>query len=138
MMKISILIVLLLTSLSSAADSLKIGSAWIKNLPAVVPMRAGYMTIENNSAQTVTIVEVESEVFTRVEIHETTRKNGMMSMQPLPSLIVSAGAMVKLAPGGIHLMMMQPLIILKPGDLVNVILRFESGNTQTLQMTVRK
>lgn len=138
MMKFSILMMLLMSSLSSTADSLIISNAWIKNLPPVVPMRAGYMTIENNSAQTVTIVEVESEVFTRVEIHETVEKNGMMSMQFLPSLVVSAGAMIKLAPGGIHLMMIQPKINLKPGDLVNVILRFDNGNTQTLRMTVKK
>lgn len=60
------------------------------------------MQIKNTSDTTYLITGVESEVFTRVQIHESIEKNGMMSMQPLHSLIVSAGATVKLAPGGTH------------------------------------
>lgn len=137
-MKYLTLLALLTISLPSVADTLKISDAWIKNLPPVVPMRAGYMTIENQSVQTLKIVEVESEVFTQVDIHETVEKNGMMSMQPMSPLVIPAGSTIKLAPGGIHLMMMQPKESLKPGDQVNVTLSFDDGNTQTLQMTVRK
>ncbi len=137
-MKLVTIFALLVVSFSSIADALKISDAWIKNLPPVVPMRAGYLTIENDSNRAINIIAVESEVFTQVDIHESIEKNGMMSMQPLSHLIVPAGATVKLAPGGIHLMMMQPKIALKPGDRVDISLRFESGDTQTMHMTVRK
>ncbi len=137
-MKLVTIFALLVVSFPSIADALKISDAWIKNLPPVVPMRAGYLTIENDSNRAINIIAVESEVFTQVDIHESIEKNGMMSMQPLSHLIVPAGATVKLAPGGIHLMMMQPKIALKPGDRVDISLRFESGDTQTMHMTVRK
>ncbi len=137
-MRYSVLLYLFLISFSSVADSLKVSDAWIKNLPPVVPMRAGYMTIENHSAQTLKIVDVESNAFMQVDIHETVENDGMMTMQPLSPLSVPPGASIKLTPGGIHLMMMQPKQSLKPGDLVDITLRFDDGNTQTLQMTVRK
>jgi len=120
------------------AEALNISDAWIKNLPPVVPMRAGYMTIENSTDQRIQIIGAESEVFTAVEIHETVEKDGMMSMQPVSVLTIPPGTTTQLAPGGIHLMMMQPEETLKPGDLVSVTLKFDDGNTQTMQMTVRK
>ncbi len=86
----------------------------------------------------VSIIDVESEVFTAFDIHETMENNGMMSMQPLTSLTIAAGTSRELAPGGMHLMMMQPQQTLKPGDLVAVTLKLDNGDTQTLQMTVRK
>ena len=131
-------LILILAMNSAFAEALTISNAWIKNLPAVVPMRAGYMTIANNTSQSIEIIEVESEVFTAVEIHETIEKDGMMSMQPVSTLTIASGMTTKLAPGGKHLMMMKPEPILKPGDLVTVTLKFSDGNTQTLQMTVRK
>ncbi len=137
-MKYATFFTLLVISLSSVADSLKISDAWIKNLPPTVPMRAGYLTIENHSNRAFKIIAVESEVFTQVDIHESVEKNGMMSMQPLSPLPVPVGATVKLAPGGIHLMMMHPKTALKPGDQVELSLHFDDGNTQALHMTVRK
>ncbi len=136
--KYALIFALFVISQSSAADSLGISNAWIKNLPPVVPMRAGYLTIKNHSSQLIKIIAAESELFMQIEIHENIEKNGMMSMQPVSSLSVQAGETVELSQGGIHLMMMHPKVTLKPGDEVEVSLHFDDGNTQTLQMTVRK
>ena len=81
-------------------------------------MRAGYMRIENNSDTSYRITGVKSEVFTAIDIHETIEKNGMMSMQPIMQLTIEANTAVKLKPGGIHLMMIGPKQVLKPGDRV--------------------
>ncbi|MCP4188107.1 MAG: copper chaperone PCu(A)C [Gammaproteobacteria bacterium] len=136
--KLFIIAITLLTAFPVIGASLEISDAWIQNLPPVVPTRAGYMIIANTSNQSVSIIGVESEVFTAVDIHETMENNGMMSMQPLTSLTIAAGTSRELAPGGMHLMMMQPQQTLKPGDLVAVTLKLDNGDTQTLQMTVRK
>lgn len=129
---------LLMAAFPVMASPLNITNAWIKDLPPVIPMRAGYMQIENNSNATYRITGVESEVFTAIDIHESIEKNGMMSMQPISPLIIEADTAIKLAPGGIHLMMMGPKQVLKPGDQVNISLKYDDGSTQTLQMTVRK
>jgi len=137
-LKILLGFTLLLTTLSVFGDSLSITDAWVKNLPPVTPVRAGYMTINNNTNQAVTIISTESEVFNAVDIHETVMKDGMMSMQALPHLTINPGETTRLAPGGMHLMMMKPRTTLKPGDIVSVTLNFDDGNSQTLKMTVRK
>ncbi len=130
--------IILIYTISALSAPLTITDAWIKNLPPVVPVRAGYLTITNASDQSVEVIGIESELFTAVEMHETVENDGMMSMQPLARLSIAAGASRELKPGGIHLMMMRPTQTLKLGDLVTVTLLFDSGDTQTLQMIVRK
>lgn len=133
-----ILLVLLFTSLSVAADDLLITDAWIKNLPPVVPMRAGYMSITNNGDEVLTIVSVESETFSHIEIHESVEKDGMMSMQAVGVVSIKAGETLHLKPGGLHLMMMHPLQVLSPGDQVTATLIFDDGSRRAVSMKVKK
>lgn len=125
-------------SLGSAADGLDISGAWVKYLPPVVPVRAGYMLIGNNNAQQISITHIESEVFTKIGIHETVKKDGMMTMRPVMPLTIPAGETFELAPGGFHLMMTDPQRALAPGEQIDVTLNFESGETQLIKMTVKK
>ncbi len=138
MLKFILTSIALLCTMPAMSAPLTITAAWIKNLPPVVPVRAGYMTITNTSDQSVSIVDISSKFFTAVEMHETVENSGMMSMQALTSLTVAAGTKRELKPGGIHLMMMQPTQTLELGSLVAITLLFDNGDTQTLQMTVRK
>lgn len=133
-----ILLVLLFTSLSVAADDLLITDAWIRNLPPVVTMRAGYMSITNNGDEVLTIVSVESETFSHIEIHESVEKDGMMSMQAVGVVSIKAGETLHLKPGGLHLMMMHPLQVLSPGDQVTATLIFDDGSRRAVSMKVKK
>jgi len=64
---------------------------------------AGYMTLHGGRTD-VALVGVTSDDVLRMEMHETVKKDGMMSMAPLKSIPVPAGKTVKLEPGGKHLM----------------------------------
>ena len=117
---------------------LDISDAWIKNLPPSVPVRAGYMTLHNAQSKTQRIVAVHSENFASVEIHQTLMQDGMMRMEQVPGLQIEPGETVHLAPGGLHLMMMQPAQPTRPGEVHRIEIEFEDGSRQSLQMTVRK
>jgi len=131
-------IALFFFSTSCSAESLQITEAWIKNLPMVVPMRAGYMNITNKESRKITIESLASDSFERIEIHQSIETDGMMSMQSVPSLPILPGESMQLEPGGYHLMMMNPLEELKPGDKIIVTLRFDDQTTQSIIMIVRK
>ena len=64
---------------------------------------AGYMDLHGGRVD-VELVGVTSDDVLRMEMHETTEENGMMSMAQLKSIPVPAGKKVKLEPGGKHLM----------------------------------
>jgi copper(I)-binding protein len=129
---------LLLILPGSAVAELEIHDAWIKNLPPAVPVRAGYMTIRNAQAHAVSIIAIRSDAFASVEIHRTIAQDGMMRMEPVPILVIEPDSSVQLAPGGLHLMMMNPAEPTKPGDVLKIVIELDDGSAQSLTMTVKK
>lgn len=132
------LLFLLLLTPATAVAELDISDAWIKNLPAVVPVRAGYMTLHNPHNQSQSIVALRSESFASVEIHQTLTQDGMMRMAPVPELTISPGETVQLVPGGLHLMLMQPATPTRPGEIHRFVIEFGDGSQQSLEMKVRR
>src|SRR5207244_11380241 len=79
-----------------------------------------------------------ADVAVKVEMHEMSMKNGVMTMRPLDKgLTIEPGKTVKLAPGGYHLMMMDLKGPLKQGDKVPVTLEFEKAGKVTLSLDVQ-
>ena len=110
----------------------------IKNLPAAVPVRAAYMTLHNPTTSQQRIVALHSEAFASVEIHHTVMQDGMMRMQQLPDLSIAAGETVQLAPGGLHLMLIQPAEPTEPGQTHRIEIEFDDGSRQQLQLMVKR
>jgi len=133
-----LLLILLLVLPGSAFAELDIHNAWIKNLPPTIPVRAGYMTAHNAQTHTISIIAIRSDAFTSVEIHQTIKQDGMVRMEPVPTLTIEPDSTVQLAPGGLHLMMMHPKNPTKPGDVLEIVIELDDGSTQTLNMTVKK
>jgi len=131
-------LLLLLAFPGFALAELEIRNPWIKNLPPSVPVRAGYMTIHNPGSKTVSIVSLSSEAFASIEIHETVMQDGMMRMEPVPSLTIEPDSTVQLAPGGLHLMMMNPGEPTRIGDTIEIRILFDDGSEQKLEMWVKK
>ncbi len=136
MSRLFLLLALLLPA--TAFADLEFSDAWIKNLPSPVPVRAGYMTIHNPQAQTASIVAVRSDAFASIEIHQTLMSEGMMRMEQIKILTIGPGETVQLAPGGLHLMMMQPAEPTRPGGVHRITIEFDDGSMQQLDLTVRK
>ncbi len=133
-----LLLILLLVFPGSAFAELDISDAWIKNLPPTIPVRAGYMTIHNAQTHSLSIVAIHSDAFSSVEIHQTIEQDGMMRMERVPSLTIESDSSVQLAPGGLHLMMMNPLEPTKPGDALMIVIELDDGSTQSLKLIVKK
>ena len=117
---------------------LQVSDAWIKHLPPPVPVRAGYMTLSNSGENTATIRAIRSDAFAGIEIHRTLEQDGMMHMEQVPALTIEADSTVQLAPGGLHLMMMQPVAPTEPGDVIQITIILDDGTEQNLNMTVKK
>ena len=122
----------------NAMAELQVEDAWIKQLPPTVPVRAGYMAIENPEDKTITIVGAESEAFGSVEIHRTVQDGDMMSMQPVDSLSLAPQQRLLLEPNGTHLMLMMPANPTELGQQLTVTLIFADGRRQQVLLTVKK
>ncbi len=131
-----LLFTLVLLFPASAFAELDITDARIKNLPPTVPVRAGYMTIHNPSQVAISIVAIHSEAFASVEIHRSAMQDGMMRMDLVEALEIDANTSLQLAPGGLHLMMMQPVEETRPGEQIEITLELSDGSEQSLKMEV--
>lgn len=87
---------------------------------------AAYMELTNNSDMALHLVGAASPVAGAVEFHETTIENEVMRMRPVDALEIPAGESVVMAPGGLHLMLLDLERDLLPGVAISMILAFEA------------
>jgi periplasmic copper chaperone A len=133
-----LLLILALLMPTSAFAELEFSDARIKNLPPSVPVRAGYVTIHNPAEIAEIIVGARSDRFASVEFHRSLMQDGMMRMEPVAELTIAAGASLQLAPGGLHMMLMQPVKSTRPGEKIELFLLLQDGSEQRLVMEVIK
>jgi copper(I)-binding protein len=120
------------------AGELVITQAWSRATPSGAKIAGGYLTIENKGAGPDRLVGGSGDIAGRVEVHEMAMNNGVMTMRPLDKgLAIEPGKTVKLAPGGLHLMMFDLKGPFKQGDKVPVTLQFEKAGKVTLSLDVQ-
>ena len=91
-----------------AAGHLVVENAWIRNAPPGTAMMAGYGVLHNIGDAPVTVTGAESADFGSASLHKSTNSNGTEHMQPLGDITIKPGERVTFAPGGNHIMLMQP------------------------------
>jgi hypothetical protein len=89
------------------------------------PAGVAYFSLKNSTATAVTLRHVTSPQFARVEMHTTLVDDGFASMTALDSLTIAEHSGIAFAPGGPHLMLMEPLDGLGVGDVVTLELHFD-------------
>ncbi len=139
-MKKLLLLSLALFTTATQADTTKIEflQAWIKQLPPVVPVRAGYMQIKNSSLLEHEIIALQSDAFDSVEMHETLMHDGMMKMEQQKSIVIPSKGLIELKPGGKHLMLIKPKQALQIGDRINLTVTFADQTSSIVQLEVKK
>jgi len=106
---------------------------WMRYLLPNIPA-AAYMQLYNKGAAPEVLTSAASPACGMVMLHESQDDSGMAMMMDVPDLTIPAGGSVALAPGGYHLMCMNP--VMKTGTLVTVTLRFQGGATLPVTMPV--
>lgn len=117
-----------------AAQEVELSRAWARTTAPGQEVGAAYLELK--SANDLTLVKVESPVAGSVEIHKMTMKNGVMEMRMLETLELPAGQVVKLEPGGFHLMLFDLKQPLKTGESVPLTLNLKdkTGKASTLKV----
>jgi len=115
---------------TTAAQELEVTGATL-SLPTPM-MGAAYFVVENPSATADRLVGISSDQAERAELHETIDDGGVMRMVPRPEgLDVPAGGRLELAPGGAHVMLVNPT----PTDgAIELTLTFETHEPIVLRL----
>jgi len=120
----------------AAPGALSAQEAWIRATPGS-DVAAAYLTLHNGGTQPVVVVGVRSPAAGTAMIHETSLVNGKSSMRPHERLRIGAGETVRLAPGGLHIMLQSLNRTLAPEDEVPLVLLLEGGGTLEVIARVR-
>lgn len=121
-------------ALAHAADPVAVSNAWARATAPGQEVGAAYMELK--SAADLTLSGVESTAADSVEIHRMSMNNGVMEMRMLQTLELPAGELVKLEPGGFHLMLFDLKKPLKTGENVAFTLHFKDSNSKTSAMKI--
>src|ERR1700761_6989306 len=120
------------------AGDLVITQAWTRATPGGAKTGGGFLTIENKGSSADKLVGVNADVAGKVEVHEMAMDGGVMKMRPVEGgLTIDPGKTVKLAPGGLHLMMTGLKSPLKQGDKLPVTLQFEKAGKVQVTLDVQ-
>lgn len=118
-----------------ASEQVTVSNAWARATAPGQEVGAAYMDIK--SATDATLAKVESPAADVVEIHMMSMKDGVMEMRMLETMSLPAGKLVKLEPGGFHLMLIDLRKPLKAGEDIAFTLHIKDtkGSTRQLKVT---
>jgi copper(I)-binding protein len=125
--------------LAYAADDVAVKNAWAR---ATAPgQRTASVYLDITSRFEATIVSVSSPDAKSAEIHESRTEGGIMKMRRLDRLALPAKTSVSLAPGGLHVMLIDIARPLQPNNKVYVEFTIETAggkrSTVAVQAEVR-
>jgi copper(I)-binding protein len=119
----------------AAPPALSAQDAWIRATPGV-DVAAAYLTLRNGGTQPVVVSGVRSVDAAAAMIHQTTIVNGQSTMRP-HELRIAPGETVRLAPGGVHIMLQGLKRPLAAGDEVPLELLLQGGASVAVMARVR-
>jgi len=131
---------LALTLIAAASEEagVSVRDAWVRESPPGVAMMAGYMALRNDTSRSQVLVAASSSGFETVMIHRAMVKGGMAGMVHASQIELTPNASLIFAPGGYHLMLMNPKRTLRAGDRIVINLEFRGGLVLPVAFEVRK
>jgi len=129
----------LLLHVACSKQEFTVTDAWIPVPPPHVSAVAGYMTLTNDTDRERRVDSVAAEEFDRIEMHQTILDpdTGLARMVKLNDVVIAAGEALAFAPGGHHLMLINPSKSLQEGDTAELGLNFADGTTLTVTFDVK-
>lgn len=121
----------------AAAAGLSVSNARVVLPPVAGNPAAVYFDLSWAGASGVTLDAVEVEGAGMTMIHDYAEADGKMKMVMADSVPLTPGTPVTFAPGGLHVMAMEPAGVLAPGGTAKVTLTLSDGTVTTVDAPVR-
>jgi periplasmic copper chaperone A len=126
-------------SLGAAAHAdVTVSDAWVRALPPTQRQTAAYLTLHNDGAEARQVTGGSAQLAGRVEMHRSEQVDGYMRMSPVTSLPLPPGQSVQLAPGGIHLMLLDLERMPAEGERLELCLTLADGGRVCTLAPVRR
>lgn len=117
--------------------ALQVGEAWSRPTPPGIGVGAVYLSIKNAGALADQLLAASSPIAAAVEFHQSVETGGVVSMRAVSFIECPAGAVVKIAPGGLHIMLTGlkgPLLL---GSSYPITLQFRDAGRVSVTVSVQ-
>jgi copper(I)-binding protein len=115
---------------------LKIQHPWARATAPSAPAGAAFLTVVNSGASD-KLLKASADVAKVVELHTHIMDGQVMRMRQVPDIDVAGGFETKLAPGGLHIMLIGLNAPLKEGTTFPLTLTFEKAGQVTVEVQVQ-
>ena len=118
-----------------ATGKIEIKAAWAR--ASVSKNGAAYLTIHNNHRNRAHLLTgAKTPVAQKVEIHTHTMDGQIMRMRKIDSIGIAPNKSIKMAPGGIHLMLLNLERKLQKGEEFPLVIKFKSIDPINIKVKV--
>ncbi len=104
--------------------------------PATASEAAVYLRLHNEGPGDDTLVRVSSPEAAGVMLHRSVTSGAMVTMEHVDRLPLPVGEPVRMAPGALHLMLVDLAPVPQAGDSLTIILEYARGASQTVRVPV--
>jgi periplasmic copper chaperone A len=125
------------TATAAASAGLTVSNARVVLPPVAGNPAAVYFDLAYDGAPGVTLDAVDVEGAGMTMMHDYAENAGKMQMVMTDAVPLDAGTPLSFAPGGLHVMAMDPSDALKAGSTAKVTLTLSNGMTATIDAPVR-
>ena len=123
---------------AGAADRITVVDPYVRLVPPGAMASAAFMVLKNTGDQDVKLVKADNDASKTTELHTHLNEDGVMKMRQVPAIEIKARSEAKLAPGGLHVMLIELKAPLKEGGKVALTLGFDDGSSKRIDMPVRR
>lgn len=119
-------------------DKIEVSDIWARDTLGRTMSGAAYMVIKNLTHTDDKLLGASADIARKVEIHLSSVKDGIMSMQPMhDGIVIPKDGMIQLKPMSYHVMFMGLKQPFKKGSVFPLTLSFEKAGKVTVYVDVR-
>jgi copper(I)-binding protein len=120
------------------ADNVTVLDPYVRLAPPGAPTSAAFMVLKNSGTKDIRLVKADNPASKLTELHTHINDGGVMKMRQVPVIEIKAKGETHLAPGGLHVMMIDLKGPMKEGDRIPFNLGFDDGSSKLVEAPVLK
>jgi copper(I)-binding protein len=131
-----ILAVVCVPAARAQTPQLMVKNAWARTPLAPQNNTAVYLTLENPSGTSRSVVSITTPDAARAELHEARMQGSLMTMRSVKEITIPAKGHFELKPGGYHIMVFAVKKPVQPGGQIHLVLKLNDGASVPVAATV--